>query len=180
MLYLFAIRLPRFYEMKNKLNFSAFWFILLVSLLNFSCGEQDKRDKAGRTIDDTPTDSLIIQDNTSILPLWEYDAEADTMIKHDIPKNISVQMVVDEFNTRYDDFVHIDFFRQSQDTVYVKINDASYLTQRMRTTGAQAYLAELTYSMTEVPTVKYVNFDFQEGDHASPGVYQKIDFENKL
>lgn len=50
----------------------------------------------------------------------------------------------------------------------------------MGTTGAQAYLAELTYSMTEVPTVKYVNFDFQEGDHASPGVYQKIDFENKL
>lgn len=60
----------------------------------------------------------------------------------------------------------------------VEIINAEYLTQRMGTTGAQNYLAAATYSLTETPGVRGVDFIFQEGDHAAPGVYTRESFKD--
>ena len=64
------------------------------------------------------------------------------------------------------------------ETVSVEVINALYLTQRLGSTGADAYLAEATYTLTEHPSVKAVFFQFEEGDHARPGLYTRDDFLN--
>jgi hypothetical protein len=61
---------------------------------------------------------------------------------------------------------------------YVQIINAEYLTQRMGSSGAQDYLASATYTLTENRQIKKVNFIFEEGDHAVPGVYTRQTFAN--
>jgi len=61
---------------------------------------------------------------------------------------------------------------------HIEIIDAEYLTQRMGTSGAQNYLASTTYSLTETPGVRAVDFIFPVGDHAAPGVYTRESFKD--
>lgn len=61
---------------------------------------------------------------------------------------------------------------------HVEILNAEYLTQRMGTSGAQNYLAATTYSLTEIPGVRGVDFIFPVGDHAAPGVYTRESFKD--
>lgn len=63
-------------------------------------------------------------------------------------------------------------------TASVEVINAEYLTQRMGSSGAQAYLASVTFTLTENPEIKKVNFIFEEGDHAMPGIYSRSDFKN--
>jgi hypothetical protein len=44
------------------------------------------------------------------------------------------------------------------------------------THGASAYLAEVIYNLTEITGVDFVNFRFNEGEHAAPGTYSRTDF----
>jgi len=67
--------------------------------------------------------------------------------------------------------------RVSNDTVYIEINNAEYLTQQMGSSGSMMYLMEATYAFTELPSVRVVNFNFPEGDHAMPGPYSRQSFE---
>jgi hypothetical protein len=60
----------------------------------------------------------------------------------------------------------------------VEVINAEYLTQRMGSSGAQAYIASVTFTLTENPQIKRVNFIFEEGDHAMPGTYSRQDFKN--
>ncbi|WP_257658179.1 hypothetical protein [Parapedobacter lycopersici] len=66
--------------------------------------------------------------------------------------------------------------RVSNDTAYVRIADAEYLTQQMGSSGATMYLLEATYAYTELPGIRVVHFDFREGDHAIPGAYTRQRF----
>ncbi|MBM3415963.1 MAG: hypothetical protein FJY20_05860 [Bacteroidetes bacterium] len=75
--------------------------------------------------------------------------------------------------------VLLQFVKISGDTLYVSIPDAHYLTQQMGSTGPQLYFAEAVYNLTEIPGIRYVNFDFEEGDHASPAVLGRDDFKNR-
>jgi len=61
---------------------------------------------------------------------------------------------------------------------FVEIINAGYLTQRMGSSGAQDYLASVTYTLTENSQIKKVNFIFEVGDHAVPGVYTRETFAN--
>ena len=58
------------------------------------------------------------------------------------------------------------------------IND-EYLTQRMGSTGADIFLAVATFMLTEFGTITEVNFIFQEGDHAEPGIYSRQSFMDR-
>ena len=55
------------------------------------------------------------------------------------------------------------------------IND-EYLTQRMGSSGASEFLATATFMLTEYNNIKFVNFIFEEGDHAFPGLYSREEF----
>ena len=66
----------------------------------------------------------------------------------------------------------------TEHTASVEVINAEYLTQRMGSSGAQAYLASVTFTLTENPQIKKVKFIFEEGDHAMPGTYTRQDFKN--
>lgn len=66
-----------------------------------------------------------------------------------------------------------------KDTAFVYIPNALYLSQSSGSMGADIFLAEVTYSYTQIPGIKFVHIDFEEGDHASPGTYKRSDFDFK-
>lgn len=59
----------------------------------------------------------------------------------------------------------------------VEVINSQYLTQQMGSTGANAFLAAATFTLTENEKVDAVRFVFKEGDHAIPGVYQREMFQ---
>ena len=74
--------------------------------------------------------------------------------------------------------VKLVFDKVSNDTLYVTIPDSEYLTERMGSSGAQAYLASTTYNLTELRGIQFVNYDFEAGDHLSPGTFGRKDFDD--
>lgn len=62
------------------------------------------------------------------------------------------------------------------DVVSVEVINAEHLTQRMGTTGADIFMAVATYTLTEHDNIRQVNFIFEEGDHAAPGLYDREHF----
>jgi len=69
--------------------------------------------------------------------------------------------------------VQIRYNRTSHDTIYISIPNSTVLTQQMGTTGALQFLVSTTYTFTELNDIQHVAFDFEEGDHAIPGVYDR-------
>lgn len=69
--------------------------------------------------------------------------------------------------------VQIKFIKTSNDTAYIVIPNSEILTQQMGTTGADSFMISTTFSFTELNGIKYVNFDFEEGDHTIPGTYNR-------
>jgi hypothetical protein len=75
--------------------------------------------------------------------------------------------------------VKLEFVRTSNDTIYIKIPEAMYLTQQMGSTGPTLFFAKVVYNLTEIAGIKYASFDFEEGDHASPGTYNRDSFRDE-
>ena len=75
--------------------------------------------------------------------------------------------------------IHLDLTKISNDTIYVKIPNATHLTQQMGSSGAELYMAGVIYNLTELNGIRYVNFDFEEGDHAGPGTYNRDSFKDQ-
>jgi hypothetical protein len=61
-------------------------------------------------------------------------------------------------------------------TADIEIANDQYLTENMGSDGAQEYLAEVTFTLTENPGITAVNFIFPAGDHAMPGLYTRESF----
>ncbi|MES2874699.1 MAG: hypothetical protein V4708_13315 [Bacteroidota bacterium] len=90
--------------------------------------------------------------------------------------NLQPQDIVDALNLKYPE-IKLTWVKLEGAKAYVSIADATYLTQRAGSEGAQAYLAEATYSLTEIEGIIEVEFSFKEGDHARPGIYKRSNFE---
>ncbi len=74
------------------------------------------------------------------------------------------------------DYPQIRLLGIDQAMMRIQILNDEYLTQRMGSFGAQAYLASVTFTLTECPRIKSVQFIFKEGDHAVPGEYTRESF----
>ncbi len=122
------------------------------------------------------TDSLPVDDS----PIWSYDYNADTLIRLDSNRSntLTATEAINIINKTYQGKVTLTLVRQGADTIKVKIEHSEVLTQQMGSTGAQAYIALATFTLTEQTGVNYVTFDFKEGDHASPGTYSRHSFSN--
>ena len=88
-----------------------------------------------------------------------------------------VKNLIQIINNNYDS-IHFDYIKTFYDTIYVHIPHSEMLTERIGSTGAEMFMASTTWSLTELKNIKYVNYDFEEGDHASPGVYSRSNFKN--
>jgi len=78
-------------------------------------------------------------------------------------------------NDTYPEII-LHFTKTSNDTLFVKISNSTFLTQQMGSSGPEVYLADVTYNLTEISGINYVAIIFKAGDHASPGVYSRTDF----
>jgi hypothetical protein len=65
----------------------------------------------------------------------------------------------------------------SNDTVYIGIPESEYLTQRMGSTGAETFLVNALYNLTEINVINFVTFDFVEAYHLMPGTFSRDDFK---
>lgn len=74
----------------------------------------------------------------------------------------------------------IKFVNLTNDTLKIKIENDEFLTERMGSTGAECFLGETVFTLTEIKTIKYVNIEMNYGSHASPGVYSRINFKDLL
>lgn len=94
-------------------------------------------------------------------------------------KSADVQTVISALNNEFmkSDLPKILFQKKKNNIVFIGIDDAEQLTQRMGSSGALSYMAEVTYSITSVKGVNCVSFEFEEGDHAVPGQYCRYSFE---
>ncbi len=90
--------------------------------------------------------------------------------------NLQPTDIVDALNLKYPD-IKLNWVKLEGSKAFVSIPDATYLTQQSGSEGAQAYLAEATYSLTELKGITAVEFSFEEGDHAGPGVFTRRDFK---
>jgi len=169
--------------MKSRL-FIAF-VIPIALLLSCNSGNKEKNVKPEEVIEDTVyestttagADSSLYVKNRSLL--WQVDDTKGFKLKK--PKvsgidTMSAKNIIQLINNNYDS-IQLDYIKTSHDTIYVHIPRSEMLTQRMGDTGAEIFMASTTFSLTEVKGIKFVNYDFIEGDHASPGVYSRDDFK---
>ena len=92
------------------------------------------------------------------------------------PDTLTAEKVIKDINGSWDD-IKLEFRKISHDTLYVAIPESAVLTQQMGSSGAYSYISSATYSLTELKNIKFVNYDFQEGDHLAPGTMQRSDFK---
>lgn len=159
--------------------YSNYIILLLSGLLMFSCRYDREQDRESSTVD-TTTFSDEDDQGKEYGPIWSYDAVGDTLALVDSSRGqLAIPDLIQVMNIQYKDMVSIELVEQVQDSVFVRIDSATYLTQQMGSTGARAYMAEVTYTLTEADHIQYVIFDFTEGDHAGPGVYTRESFGKK-
>ncbi|MBS1509509.1 MAG: hypothetical protein JST86_01615 [Bacteroidetes bacterium] len=147
----------------------------------FSCNTNSKQHQPG---DDTVTLATIHRDTamtgTDAHYCWttELDAKAGIQLKRLRPINndsVTIDNLLALMNTTYPE-VQMRMMKQSGDTLFIKIPNSRFLTQQMGTSGAEAFIAEATYNLTEIKGINAVHFDFKEGDHAQPGTFSRTDF----
>ena len=155
-------------------------YILIIALIMIvSC----QSDSSKNTDENAATKEAAIADlNKTLVVPWSVELNDSTQMM-EIKKNPAADMsnltyldIVDAINYKYP-HITLEWVKQEGGKAFVKIADASYLTQQSGTEGARAYLAEVTFSLTELKGIKEVDFSFKEGDHARPGVYRREDFK---
>ena len=125
----------------------------------------------------------IVDDSTTVAKesfTWQIttnDTNGKMMFKKMLtPRNsIDAATVLEPVMAMYPE-IKPEYIGVSNDTAYLKIADANFLTRQMGSNGALEYLATLVYNITEIPHVSYVNLSFEPGDHAQPGVFSRADF----
>ncbi len=164
-------------------------FVAIILFLFISCSSNStESENSGVEIEDTVYESqnnpgadsaVVIKNAPSI---WSADfEEATNTYKIHKPANarmdtLSGGKLVSLINVSWDS-IHLNFDKISHDTIYVSIPDSRYLTENIGSTGAENYMATATFSLTEMKGIKFVNYKFKGGDHASPGVYSRDDFK---
>ena len=115
--------------------------------------------------------------------LWRVEYEAATKKEklkkpiEIIPATLTASEMITQLNQNYEE-VQLEMNKISHDTIFIKIPDSEKLTQQMGSTGSYNYLASAVFNLTELQGIKYVSFDFKEGDHAMPGVFSRDSFQN--
>ncbi|MBK0383985.1 hypothetical protein I5M32_13535 [Pedobacter sp. SD-b] len=161
-----------------------FLSILLMAITISACN-QDKK-QADNEADSSKIMHYSIKEKPKEIADVPWAAELDansqkiSMKKSDMVKkeDLDIDNVAESLNRKYPE-IQIASQTQSNDTVLVNIPNATYLTQQSGNMGSEIYLAEATYSFTEIAGVNYVKINFKMGDHATPGTFKRSDFNLK-
>lgn len=122
----------------------------------------------------TPVAELVIPDT---LLVYDVDPSNKTMHRFtEVPDSaFTVQRVINGLNQKYPD-VQLQLLKQQSDTVYVSVPESEVVGERMGSTGAGTWFADVVLNLTAVNGVRFVNITMEEGSHASSGVFKKEDF----
>ncbi len=114
---------------------------------------------------------------TDTVVIWDCSAEEEMRKRIYAPlDSVSVpQALINGVNKTYSE-MKLEFDRLAGDTLYVKIPDASWLTERAGNTGAEQYLSFAALNLLETKAVKFVHFNFTAGVHARPATWSEKDF----
>jgi hypothetical protein len=146
--------------------------LLLLSFIVFlSCNSADEDEH----MEETVTVELAPED------IYAYEVNMDSMTKKrndSLPaRYLHVDSLLKGMNERFE-AVRIEKVKQSNDTLYTRIPDAEYLTQRMGSAGPEFYFTSLYFNLTAVPGIRYIKVDLEEGDHAGPTLLGPENFSN--
>jgi hypothetical protein len=158
------------------MRFFSFFTLTLI----FSCNTKQP-DKVVTPVDTTAVvtvDTAVA--NTDSHYFWCADEEAKNgfVVRKNRelpPDSLNETNIIGLLNGLYPE-IPLSFTKISHDSIFLKIRKSAYLTQQMGSTGADQYIAEVTYNLTELKGINFVNLSFKEGDHASPGTYSRTDF----
>lgn len=149
------------------------YFILFVFLLSCNSGDTDT------TVEEIEsTDSSIVYAPEKLY-IWSVDSDSMTKIKNPVvkPEYYNVDTIIKGLNFQYPE-IQLKKIKQSNDTLYLGIDDAEYMTQRMGSSGPVFYMANVYFNFTAIPGISYVYLDFTEGDHARPGILTLEDYKH--
>lgn len=159
---------------------NGFLFIFLITVM--VCCNTKQPKKTVSTID--TTSFVIIADTAKIIKdshyFWSSDLDQKKgliMIRNrTIPADsLTVANMIQLLNNLYPE-IQLHYTKVSNDSMFISINKSTYLTEQIGSSGADAYLAEVTYNLTEIKGVNFVDIRFRAGDHASPATYSRTDF----
>ncbi len=155
------------------------WIAMFTVLL--SCN-QKKNNEANVETDTTivfhNSDTTSVKTDTHYFWGSSWDTEKGLVMIKTLPLNkdsLTVPLIIGKLNKMYPE-IQLRYLKTSEDSVVIYIDRSSYLTQSMGSSGAQEYLAIVTFNLTEIPGINFVNLNFKAGDHASPGTYSRTDF----
>lgn len=148
-------------------------------LLIISCNTAQKDDKATSETDEkseNDSESSVVYDPSEAIWGYEYNPhtkELELKQLRSVDRNAltgdSLEKIINKSWPR----IELNFIKISNDTAFISIPDSEVLTQQMGSAGAMNYLISTTYSFTELIGINHVSFDFEEGDHGVPGVYDR-------
>jgi len=153
-----------------------FIFLFLIIFSFIACNQDTKE-----------TDQIIEQEAVLTKPIeiadvpWMAVVDSTSqnikMVPSDLVKteDLNYNNVIAALGSKYPES-KIVFQQQQNDTLFVNIPNATYLTQSNGSMGAKIFMAEVVYSFTQIPGIRFINFSFKEGDHASPGIFSRVDF----
>lgn len=157
--------------------------IFLAGMMLLACNQ--KRAEQVSSISDTSflvavkEDSLTSGKDAHYFWQSSFEGKPSRMVMKKVrPLNtdsLTQENMVREINELYAD-IKINFIKTAHDTIFVRINKGDLLANQMGSGGAETYMAEVTYNLTEVPGINYVCFIFRQGNHATPGIYSRTDF----
>ncbi len=171
--------MQKIYTMRNILFFCGLVFI-------FSCNT-NSADTAATGGDTTYLTTEVIASSSEIPVrinnlIWSaaYDSAKKNVVLKQQRKvsadTLTAEKVINEINASWDE-VKLEFRKIGHDTLYVAIPESAALTQGMGSSGAYSYISSTTYSLTELKNIKFVHYNFTEGDHMAPGTMKRADFK---
>lgn len=110
--------------------------------------------------------------------VWDVNAETRTIKVNPMlqPSYFHVDTLIAGLNEKFPE-IALTKRQISGDTLYAAIKDASYLTERMGSAGAEQYIAYAVLNLTSVEGINFVRIDFPEGSHAAPDVWAREAFK---
>jgi isocitrate lyase len=111
--------------------------------------------------------------------IWKTDLDNKLISKNPDFKNSNffIDSIIKGLNLKYRE-IPLEKVKVGHDTLYTQIRNSEYLGEQIGSTGAAYYLAEVVINLTSVQGIKFVNMDFAESSHATPGVFTRKDFED--
>jgi hypothetical protein len=154
------------------------WLFIIMVFMGCNTKQPDKTSSATDTAKTIKTDTANIITDTHSFWNADWDQKKGLVMKKVFPlyeDSLTAPILIQKLNSLYPG-IQLRYRKISGDTIFVAIDKSSYLTKQVGSTGAKGYLAEVTFNLTELKNINFVDMHFKEGDHAAPGTYTRTDF----